>query len=190
MSNRDNGTRRSSQRGSSIRKQKPSIRYQQLEPRNLLAAVITEFVASNDSSLTDDNGNSTDWIEIYNSGNQAINLNGYRLTDNPSNSSKYIFNGGQLFPGQYLVVFAGEDENPNFGSDLYTGFSLSAGGEYLALLDDTGNILSEFNSTGSDYPQQYTDVSYGVVMTGNFDQVSYFATPTPGQQNVGAVTGV
>ncbi len=184
------GTRRSPQRASALRNQKSTIGYERLEPKNLLAAIISEFVASNNSSLTDDNGNSTDWIEIHNTGSQTINLSGYRLTDNPSDSSKFVFQGGQLFPGQYLVVFAGEDENPTFGSDLYTGFSLSAGGEYLALIDNSGNILSEFNSSGSDYPQQFTDVSYGVVMAGNFDQVSYFATPTPGRLNSGAVTGV
>ena len=156
----------------------------------MLAAIISEFVASNDSSLNDDNGNSTDWIEIYNSGTQAVDLTGYRLTDSPSNSSKFVFQSGSLNPGEFLVVFAGDDEDPTSGTDLYTGFSLGAGGDYLALTDDTGTILSEFNPAGADYPDQYTDVSYGVILSGNFDQTSYFATPTPGQTNTGAVAGV
>ena len=183
-------SRRAARRSSAARKQNSSVRYERLEPKNLLAAIISEFVASNDSSLIDDNGNSTDWIEIYNSGSQAINLNGYRLTDSPSDSSKFVFDNAFLQAGQFLVVFAGEDENPNSGSDIYTGFSLSAGGEYLALTDPGGNLLSEFNSAGSDYPEQFTDVSYGVVTSGNFDQVSYFSLPSPGYPNFGAVAGV
>jgi len=183
-------TRRAAKRSSSARKQNSAVHYERLEPKNLLAAIISEFVASNDSSLIDDNGNSTDWIEIYNSGSQAINLLGYRLTDSPSNSSKFVFDGVHLGAGEFLVVFAGEDENPSFGSDIYTGFSLSAGGEYLALTDFNGNILSEFNPASGDYPEQFTDVSYGVTLSGNFDQASYFATPTPGQPNFGAVQGV
>ena len=50
------------------------IRKTVLESRRLLAAhpIITEFLASNDSSLLDGNGMSSDWIEIFNPGDQPI----------------------------------------------------------------------------------------------------------------------
>ena len=85
-----------------------------------MTAIITEFVASNSDSLIDDNGNSTDWIEIFNPSNQAINLSGYGLTDDPSDSSRFVFPDTNLGAGEYLVVFAGDDVSPNSGCLLYT----------------------------------------------------------------------
>ena len=39
--------------------------------------VISEFLASNSgASLLDENGESSDWIEIHNTGNQAVSLLG------------------------------------------------------------------------------------------------------------------
>ena len=50
--------------------------------------VITEFLASNANSIDDDNGNSTDFIEIFNAGDTAVNLAGYSLTDDPDEPQK------------------------------------------------------------------------------------------------------
>ena len=62
----NNSTRRSSRKVSKARGQNSAIRYEKLEPKNLMTAIITEFLSSNNGMLTDDNGNSTDWIEIFN----------------------------------------------------------------------------------------------------------------------------
>ena len=118
-----------SQNASCRRRSQSSNRpaYERLEPRQLLAPVISEFVASNSNGLIDDNGGTTDWIEIHNSG-PAINLAGYSLTDDPSNPSKFVFSNQFLFADEYLVVFAGNDADPTAGSDVYTGFGLSSSG--------------------------------------------------------------
>ncbi len=155
----------------------------------MLAPLINEFVASNGSGRLDDNGSTSDWIEIYNDG-PSINLAGYSLTDDASNPTKYVFPLFFLFENQYLVVTAGHDTSPVAGTDVYTGFGLSSAGEYLALYDNTGTLLSEFSAGGTDYPEQVTDVSYGFVNDGNYNQPSYFATPTPGAANTNAVDGV
>ncbi|HSH15155.1 MAG TPA: CotH kinase family protein, partial [Verrucomicrobiae bacterium] len=68
---------------------------------------------------------------------------------------------------------------------LHTSFSLRAGdaesgGEYLALVDPQGNVVSEFSPV---YPEQFTDISYGRDR-GNPDLLGYFTTPTPGEPNV------
>ena len=152
--------------------------------------LINEFSASNSSVIDDDNGNSSDWIEIYNAGEDSVNLGGYSLTDDPTNTIKYVLPSTTLASGQYLIVFAGDDADPASGSDLYTGFGLSAGGEYLGFYDDTGALVSEFGVGGTDYPAQFTDVSYGFENDNTFSVVSFFATPTPGAANVGSIDGV
>ena len=50
--------------------------------------VINEFSTSNNNILEDDNGNSTDWIEIFNAGQDSLNLAGYSLTDDPTDPTK------------------------------------------------------------------------------------------------------
>ncbi len=137
--------------------------FQQLEPRMVLSAnpIITEFVASNDTTLVDGNGSSSDWIEIFNAGDEAVDLDDYTLTDNPSDPTKWEFPSRLLGAGEYLVVFASGDGVPDLAGNLHTDFKLSAGGEYVGLFDPEGVLLSEFDAGGADYPPQLTDVSYG-----------------------------
>jgi len=124
--------------------------------------VISEFMASNDSVLTDGNGATPDWIEIYNPGVASIDLVGYRLTDDREDPAKWVFPTKDLPGGEYLVVFASGDATPDSAGNLHTNFKLSAGGEYLALYSPTGTLLSEFGVGGTNYPPQATDVSYGI----------------------------
>ena len=170
-----------------------------LQLRNLESTVllpgavpfVNEFSASNNSIIDDDNGNSSDWIEIYNAGEDAVDLGGYSLTDDPTNPTKYVIPADtNLAGGEYLIIFAGDDADPTNGSDLYTGFGLAAGGEYVGFFDASGDLVNEFGLGGANYPAQFEDISYGVENDGSFDSVSFFATPTPGAANVDSVDGV
>ena len=152
--------------------------------------LINEFSASNSSVLDDDNGNSSDWIEIYNAGEDSLDLGGYSLTDDPTDSTKYVIpNGTVLGGGEYLIIFAGDDADPTIGTDLYTGFGLAAGGEYVGFFDSAGSLVSEFGENGADYPAQFTDVSYGLtsdvgspnaVSIGDFSSASQIVIDTNG----------
>ena len=55
------------------------VQLEQLEPRQLLAAspVISEFLAKNDSGLLDGDLIASDWIELRNAGDEAIDLAGW-----------------------------------------------------------------------------------------------------------------
>ena len=56
---------------------------ERLEPRHLLAAnpVISEIMASNDDNITDEDGDSSDWLKVLNAGDTDIHLRGWYLTD-------------------------------------------------------------------------------------------------------------
>ena len=158
------------------------LRIEQLEDRRVLATtpIITEFMASNSATLLDGDGNSSDWIEIFNPTAAAVNLNGWHLTDSHGNLQKWTFPSVLLGAGQYLVVFASSQLTPNYidpTGHYHTTFALSAGGEYLALVNPQGDAVSEFTD---EYPTQSTDVSYGLDAT----QIPvYFSHPTPGAAN-------
>ncbi|MBM4017443.1 MAG: hypothetical protein FJ288_03800 [Planctomycetes bacterium] len=137
-----------------------------LEPRLLLdgSLLISEFMASNETTLADAQGEYCDWIEIYNPTASAVDLTGWHLTDNSGNLNKWQFPAGvTIGAGRYLVVFAsGKDttflvgDNPQY----HTNFKLDAGGEYLALVASDGSTV--IHAYAPKYPKQVEDVSYGI----------------------------
>ncbi|MGC3959328.1 MAG: lamin tail domain-containing protein [Verrucomicrobiota bacterium] len=144
------------------------------------AVVISEFLAVNTGGLTDEDGDSSDWIEIHNNATTALNLAGWRLTDEADNLDKWVFPSTNLSPGGYLVVFASGKNRAISGAPLHTSFSLSAEGEYLALVQPDGlTITSEYAPT---FPAQRANVSYGLTPT-NLAVQKFFAVLTPGTTN-------
>ena len=146
------------------RKNACHLRFEPLEARQLLAPVINEFLTRNDGGLRDGYGRSSDWIEIYNPGEAAIDLGGYRLTDDASDASKWTFPNRMLDANEFLVVFASGKTNDEFvdpAGSLHTNFTLRRGGEYLALIDSTGAVMSEFGTSETTYPEQLANVSFG-----------------------------
>ena len=150
--------------------QSPSVkpfrpRIEPLEPRQLLAAmpIITELVAENDGSLLDGNFEASDWIELYNAGNEAADLTGWHLTDNEDLPTKWTFPATSLAVGEYLVVFASGNDGPDTAGNLHTNFRLDNDGEYLALLTPGGAaVASEFSPA---FPPLTSGVSHGIEQT-------------------------
>ncbi len=141
-----------------------------LEARRVLDGqpIISEFLADNDNSQADAFGRAEDWIEIFNSGDESINLQGWYLTDDASRLTKWSFPARELAANERLVVFASSCRFPGFDCadpsvELHTNFRLDADGGYLALVQpDQRTIVSEFGSAEADYPKQFQDISYGV----------------------------
>ena len=78
--------------------------------------MINEMMSSNAVTLADEDGDYSDWIELYNAGSNAVQLEGWGLTDNKSNPFKWIFPGKTLAPKQYLVIRAsGKNYRPAEG---------------------------------------------------------------------------
>ena len=96
--------------------------------------ILSEFMAQNNTVLADEDGAFSDWIEIYNPGPGSTNLNGFYLTDNATNLTKWQLPSHVLAAGGYVVVFASGKNRAVAGAQLHTSFSLDADGEYLALV--------------------------------------------------------
>ncbi|NWK54923.1 lamin tail domain-containing protein [Verrucomicrobiaceae bacterium N1E253] len=126
--------------------------------------VISEFVASNDGSHLDEDGDASDWIEIKNNSSSPISLNNWKLSDDASLPGKWSFPEISLGPGEHLIVFASGKNRAQSNAELHTNFSLSQSGEYLALTAPDGSVASEFAPS---YPPQETGSSYGVSTPSN-----------------------
>jgi hypothetical protein len=149
-----------------------------------------EFMADNDGAqLVDEDRDASDWIELHNPSAATAQLEGYSLTDDPANLRKWAFPPGvTLAPGAFMIVFASGKDRASNNAPLHTNFSLDAGGEYLALVKPDGvTIVSQFGTSGADYPEQDEGVSFGLF--GNPPAPGYFQTATPGASNSGGFAG-
>ena len=67
------------------------------------SVIISEFVASNDASLTDNTGDNPDWIELHNTSDLAVDLSGWTLT---AGSDAHVFTDTVIGAGEYLVILS------------------------------------------------------------------------------------
>jgi hypothetical protein len=146
-------------------------------PSQRASPVINEVMASNGTGLADQDGDFSDWIEIYNPTSQPVNLAGWALTDDPGDPQKWSFPDMTLHGQEYRVIFAsGKDRK---AGELHTNFRLSKSGEFLGLyhvLDDRfADVISPL------FPPQLRDVAYG--RSGDRSTYSYLGRPTPGGPN-------
>jgi hypothetical protein len=140
--------------------------------QNNAQIVISEILASNQNSIQDQFGQNSDWIELYNNSTTTINLLNWTLTDDSTQPSKWSFPSVNLAPGEYLLVFASGNDIKEPLPYLHANFKLSASGEFLALYNNSGKLVSGI-SPG--FPTQYEDISYCLV-----DGVyKYIKKPTP-----------
>ena len=62
---------------------------------------LNEILASNRAGRLDDEGQTSDWVEIYNPGNVSMRLGGYRLTNDPKDTDKWAFPNTRIPAGGY-----------------------------------------------------------------------------------------
>ena len=160
----------------------------QLEPRLLLTGtpIITEFLAVNNNSISDDDGDQSDWIEIFNPTDSDVSLDGWYLTDRAADLRQWQFPDIDIPAKEYLTVFASNKDRTDPANPLHTNFELNGEGEHLALAQPDGiTVASAF-----DFPAQLTDVSYGVATSVTssplVDDTTDFQLHVPANDNLGA----
>ncbi len=127
-------------------------------PESESVLMISEIMADN-LTFADEDGDLSDWIEIYNSSMEPVSLFGWYLTDNPRDLKQWKFPDISIPAGGRLVVFASGKNRIDPSGNLHTNFSLSTSGEYLALVEPDGlTIKHEFTPH---FPEQKPGFSYG-----------------------------
>ena len=121
--------------------------------------IVSEFLAVDGAGLVDEDGDRSDWIEFSSVSDEAVNLLGWHLTDDADDLAKWAFPAVVLLPGERLVVFASGKNRADPEGELHANLRLDADGEYLALVDPNGTLVSEFAPA---YPAQRSGVSFGL----------------------------
>jgi len=102
--------------------------------------VLNELLADNSSSFADEAGEYDDWIELFNPGDAPLGLTGLYLTDKRDRLDKWRITQTDLIlaPGAFVIAWCDEQQEQG---GLHANFKLSAGGEFLALVDRDGVTL-------------------------------------------------
>ncbi len=128
---------------------------------NVAGLYINEVVVNND------------WIELYNSSDDVIDLSGFILQDNKGASEEYIIATGTEIPAKGFLVFDGEN--------IQFAFGLSSDGDDVTLLDAAGNLIDRVSVPAEKEGNAYARIPDG---GGEWKKV----TPTKGASNEGGST--
>jgi spore coat protein CotH len=139
--------------------------------------VINEFMASNDGTISDSNGDYHDWIELYNASNSPINLGDYALSDDLSNPAKFELPNTVLASGDFVLFWASSSAQ---NDPYHAPFKLSKSGEEVALFFDPTGAADTVDYIS--YSAQTTDVSFGRSYDASPNWIT-FTTATPDASN-------
>lgn len=105
------------------------------------SVVLNEVVATSVAGPEDDPGRQSDWVELTNTGSEAVQLAGFTLSQDPANGGEFIFPDSLLAPGAYLIVRATGITRTDAETEWEAAFRISASGEAIYLFDDRGRRL-------------------------------------------------
>lgn len=144
---------------------------------------INEMMASNQTNITDEFGAHEDWIELYNSRDQSVNIGGLWITDDlnmpemwqiPATAS----DSTTIPPHGFLLLWA--DKEPEQGI-LHVNIKLSAEGEQIGLAQktDSGFVFIDSLTFGT----QTADISLCRYPDGE-NNIELSTEPTPRSKNI------
>ena len=102
--------------------------------------VINEFQADNETTVTDQDGEFEDWIELLNTTSESIALGGFHLSDKIDNVGKWMFPDTSIGAGEYMIIWADEDDEQ---VGLHVSFKLSASGEAVVFANPDLDVMDQ-----------------------------------------------
>lgn len=140
---------------------------------------LNEVQAGNVTGPTNNAGLRTPWLELFNSGTNALNLSGYYLSDNYANLTKWAFPTNAAIPSHgFLVVWCDGQTNQTTTNAPHAGFTLASGAGSVALSriinTNVPQVLDYLNYTNLPNNWSYGDVPDGQPF---YRGQMFFATP-------------
>jgi len=145
---------------------------------------LNEVQPNNTVGIQDNMGEREPWIELYNAGSTALNLDTYYLANNyDTNLTQWAFpSGSTIAPGQFKIIWADGEPGETTGTDIHTSFRLAAASGTVALVrlqDGKPQVLDYLTYSGVG-----PNLSYGDYPDGQpFNRVT-MRDVTPGSTNI------
>ena len=139
--------------------------------------IINELMQSNIDCVMDDINEFPDsWVELYNSGTTAVNLNSFSISDENDPKTAWTLPNKTINPGAYILVYCDKEE-----TGLHTPFRLESGKGGAVYLVSNGTLIDQVEGLKK---QPAPNIAYGRQTDGS-DSWGYMAKPTPGASNCG-----
>ena len=137
------------------------------ESENIVAArgqlVINEIMAK-------DSDGGFDWFELYNTGDTAVALVNYQVTDDGEDQEPVALPDVSLSPGDFIVIYATGEETDEVS--YWVDFKLGSSDSLSLILND--EVVDYMEWEDSDAPQGF---SYGLYPDGSWDSQTLEVTP-------------
>ncbi|MDO4567502.1 MAG: lamin tail domain-containing protein [Clostridia bacterium] len=151
---------------------------QRLSADEVEGLYINEFMASNASTVADDYGEYSDWIELYNDTDEPMDLSGFYVSDDLNDPLKYELPQGTTIDAKgYLLIFCSGRGEVSASGEIHATFSLKKYKEDVVLCTPRGAIVDAYS-----YTLQEADVSMARATDG-VGEFEACITPTPGFPN-------
>ncbi|NQV30737.1 MAG: lamin tail domain-containing protein [Candidatus Marinimicrobia bacterium] len=142
--------------------------------------VINEFLASNDTTNTDEYGEFDDWVELFNGKSTPVDIGGMYISDAADDLTPWQIPANDAMSttidaGGFLILWC--DKQPEQGT-LHVDIKLSNEGESIILWESDATTLVDSLSFGP----INAGISMGRLLDGG-NTWGTFSTPTPGASN-------
>jgi hypothetical protein len=98
---------------------------------------VNELMSANESALVAEDGSFPDWIELFNTGDRAVDLSGFSMSDDWTDKQQALLpEGTSIEPGGHLLLWADDRDEPG-----HLPFKLSADGEGVGLFTPDGQAV-------------------------------------------------
>lgn len=112
--------------------------------------VINEYCPST-SVMVDEDGDTSDWIELYNNSDSNVNLEGWHLSDRMDNLAKWTFPAVTIPAKTYMLVYVSGKDRYEYTAGKKTYMSpLIKWGDEFAYTVGASSIQNKWYSTGYD----------------------------------------
>ncbi|CAI8285696.1 MAG: Inner spore coat protein H [Owenweeksia sp. TMED14] len=146
--------------------------------------IINELMSRNKKYITDQNGDDSDWLELYNPSGSSVSISNIFISDDESNPGKFQLKNNTISGNGYALLWASGDTSQYFN---HLPFKLKGNGEKIALYIKVPGgsyvLLDKVN-----FPALEVDQSYGRKYDGNAQWVTFQNNPTPNSTNAGILS--
>lgn len=141
---------------------------------------LNEIVSENTSTLITETGDVPDWVEITNTGSQAVEIGKYALMLQSSVNKMFSFPDYSLQPGEHLIIRCEGSVPGSMRGDWSASFKLDAsGGDTLVLMNAQSMAIDAVQ-----LPELDADLAYMREDDGSW----IIGAATPGKKNSAAVS--
>lgn len=128
------------------------------------ASIVINEIMADPAEVSDSDG---EWIELYNTGFEDVDINGWIIKDEGSNYHE-IDNNGNLIIGSkgYLVLARNDNMSENGGVDAdyeYNNFTLSNDEDEVILLDNNGEMVDWVYYNDNTWPMDEVGVAMELI---------------------------